>query len=335
MAQVIANETAAAAPTATPIKRYRTFLDNHIDLDYVTTHVVLPSKITKDACSNYSENTDTESVFITLLSAVLLNAEFGELVPNTCRSITLWKSYLSSIRGSHQKYDNSQEISQAIRNIQIGDVLPFYFKTSNMAFLISKPNSVLDDILLISWFQVAADAPTINSTHKLLANYPEYSFQVPFSEFAKSESFADKIVALVNDSTHSYKLSSSLAAGNVEWVTMTLMGPADPILNISEDIIPIQKSIKDEALSTDFRRSGLWATMKVALQLGLVEELGEVSGKLYKLIMIKLLCQIIKEHNQTSDMALMMELLTKLAGKIEKLKTRFMSVDTGLKFQEI
>lgn len=93
---------------------------------------------------------------------------------------------------------------------------------------------------------------------------------------------------------------------------------------VADDFPMISKKMRDEPTQF-FRRSGLWITMKVFLQLSLTITLGEERGKnIYKLIMLKCMTNICSDlseyanwHPNTIDTAV--EMIAKVARRVEKL----------------
>lgn len=96
------------------------------------------------------------------------------------------------------------------------------------------------------------------------------------------------------------------------------------------DFPKIIKKIRDDVIfkggDLPFRRSGLWMVMKVALRLNLETEFkGDAANFIYKIIQIRLasrMCEfLLRREYQTIDAELAMQMLAKVARKLDKLST--------------
>lgn len=174
-------------------------------------------------------------------------------------------------------------------------------------------------------------------------SFPNISVEVPFDNFVKSTSFAQQLVAL--DEYQYDKAMPKAKKGGIE-VSET-RDVADPmyvskwlltfLTDTNSDVVTgsyfpqIMKKIRDDVIfkggELPYRRSGLWMTMKVALQLNLEKEFGQDIGNcIYKIIQIHLaskMCEFwMRSEYRTIDTGLAVEMLAKLGRKLEKLTTK-------------
>lgn len=171
-------------------------------------------------------------------------------------------------------------------------------------------------------------------------DYPNRAISIQHSKLIKSQIFAEQISHL--NGTHCIQaderdkgearnyINAEVPCSKdvIEW----LFGAVSNRRSYVDRNLPIiSKKMRDEP-GLGFRRSGLWISLKVFLQLSLTIILGEKHGKhIYKLIMLRFMstmCSYLSEY-QKSNLSIdtANEMLGKIARRIDKL-TNFTDTDS-------
>lgn len=254
-----------------------------------------------------------------------------------------------------------KEISKQITSLRLGDMFGMYVREQNCGLFIhmasddeatlstfqaSLPNEVIygdkinGDIQVNATFMWCGEnVPYLQSFSMSQVDYPSRSIKVKLSTILKSEEFAKQLVDL-NHTPRERAMAKVQKVGrefdevrnarHPQYVSQWLMAAAS---NRSTEAIKecrvISKKMRDEIIKGDqklpFRRSGFYIAMKVILQLGLTIQLGEERGHfLYKLTMLKFMRP---SYNQVIDDDIAMQMLAKLARRMDKIENRAASAN--------
>lgn len=177
-------------------------------------------------------------------------------------------------------------------------------------------------------------------------SFPTISVSIPYNNFVKSIAFAEQLVLL--DENQYDKAMPKAKKGGVdvvetrdvadpmyisEWL-LTSLSNKDSKIVTGHNFPEIVKKVRDDVIykggDFPFRRSGLWMTMKVVLQLNLEKELRHDAGKcIFKMIIIHFaskMCEfLLSSEYRTIDTGLAMQMLAKLGRKLDKLSTKWES----------
>ena len=235
-----------------------------------------------------------------------------------------------------QKVENfeGKNISSLIRNLEDGQMMPFYLKEQNSCIMFKK---IKEDKTIFSAFQVSASNSTVmGSQSDLIGVFPKFSLFVSNLDVLNSISFANQIADL-GTTPSSFAYSNKTEMSKIEnrdvpepklvfeWLPTTLV-KSDSSEIIVDDDQKIVKKIRDDIIcdkdnDCPFRRSGMWMAIKVVLQLRLCELCGEIKGKIFYKMIISMvvceLCRISQDFQISSDLKL--QIIKKLARKLFKL----------------
>lgn len=172
---------------------------------------------------------------------------------------------------------------------------------------------------------------------RLQVDYPTRAVTLEFSNLIQSDVFIEQICKL-NETKHKPMTEKTnggdaLAKGladvsDPKYVTDWLIGAASNCNSRVNEFKGISKKMRDDP-GQGFRRSGLWITMKVILQLGLTVTFKSPSHAkhMYKLIMLKFMCKlcthftqysVVSKDNHSTDIAV--EIIAKIARRVDKLQ---------------
>ena len=176
----------------------------------------------------------------------------------------------------------------------------------------------------------------MSSLSDLLGVYPAFTFHVEHTNIVKSKCFAKQLVNLTTTPTST---ATSTKAGEIqtevrdvptptllfEWIPAMLVSN-QPNVNV-DSTKKVVKKILDDIVHygklEPFRRSGMWISIKVVLELKLCEIYGDIKGKIiYKLIVLVLVSELcLMSINETSSYSsdLRFQMIKKLGRRLYKL----------------
>lgn len=163
-------------------------------------------------------------------------------------------------------------------------------------------------------------------------DYPTRAIDVEMSKLIKSKDFAEQISHLhemnrnriIEGGKGEAPFQIDIDASTAKYVSQWLIGAAsNRESKVSTKFPSISKKMRDEP-GQGFRRSGLWVTIKVFLQLSLTIALGATNGKyMYKLVMLRFMstmCECFSEYSERNlNIDTAVEVIAKTARRIEKL----------------
>ena len=230
-------------------------------------------------------------------------------------------SSLDAVDEAYQKWSHLQSqssldptiLQHAIQKLQPGEFLALYIRKQNAGLIIeylansqreaataTNPVESSGNVISISTFPASLPSKTVvTSINGCLMEYPETSVLVEKSALLLSNEFSKQISALTADMCPLAMPKSR--KNNVEVVEERDVSSPVMISKLMSLALTnsksecnlgmkrITKKVRDEVVWNNarlpFRRSGLYMTMKVALQLWLVNKTGDALGKvIYKLI---------------------------------------------------
>lgn len=269
-------------------------------------HVFLPRKLP----GSQSKDLEThESFLLGHVSKVLTKSALAPLISKTTKQ--LFKTW-AGIQAD--RVPNEEDISSALGQLATGNMFGYYVRAQNAAFLISIESSAE---AIIATFPAALKADQIMSSVSVIGAYPEQAIRIPKSELLSSLPLARQIVTLTNH-TFLDTLPTSPKAGIAnaeirdvpdttyvsEWLTSTLCNSSS---KLDTTFPTICKKIRDEVIWDNsllpFRRSGMWTSIKVILQLSLLKskKLPENDCLLiYKMILAEVMRQMCEEGERLS-----------------------------------
>ncbi|CAL8124878.1 unnamed protein product [Orchesella dallaii] len=253
---------------------------------------------------------------------------------------------LESTRGMFEKWmqlqpqhvgDRSQftlKFQESVRNLKVGDTISIYIRKQNGTIMIRKMG---DEKMKIMTFRPSLTCDTVmSSVGSLVMDFPETTDVVLNAEILSSKMFASQLHEL---STEVFELSmpKSKKGGHdyaeyrevadpfllSDWIVGLLLPTSSE--NVSQ--IKVTKKIRDEAncktssSALPFRRSGMWMSVKVALQLQIMSVIGDyqLAKIIYKVVLLWALAKICDGHkNENMDESCQM--LAKIGRRVAKLE---------------
>lgn len=136
------------------------------------------------------------------------------------------------------------------------------------------------------------------------------------SDLIRSEVFAKQICHLneIKQTKGDSPTKNDADLSNPKYVTQWIIGAASDRNSRTTDFPIISKKMRDDP-GHGFRRSGLWITMKVLLQLGLINALNSAShGKyMYKLVILKFMSKMCNYLGDYSEAGLSVDTFDTIA----------------------
>lgn len=185
-------------------------------------------------------------------------------------------------------------------------------------------------------------------------SFPSISVSIPFDNFVKSMPFAEQLSRLdayqCEKAMHKAKKSGEevVEIRNVadpmyvsKWLLAFLSNKYSNVVT-GQDFPKVVKKVRDDVIfkggDLPFRRSGLWMAMKVALRLNLETEFERgTANTIYKIIQVRLtskMCEyLLSAQYQTIDAGLAMQMLSKVARKVDKFENRMEKSLDELEFE--
>ena len=239
-------------------------------------------------------------------------------------------------------------LQETIENLQRGEFLPLYISNQNAGLIIEylatsqtdgceNTDSGSENSISISTFPAALPSKTVlTSMNGCLLEYPEFSVLVERSDLLLSKEFSKQISNL-SEYTCPIAMQTSCKR-NIEFVE--IRDVANPLLisklmavsltnsksECNSNMKRIIKKVRDEVVckraGVPFRRSGLYMTMKIALQLWLVNKLGDSIGKIiYKLFLQNFQASFLDTcMAKDVELDVALEMIAKIARRLYKLK---------------
>ncbi|XP_035705453.1 uncharacterized protein LOC118434914 [Folsomia candida] len=210
----------------------------------------------------------------------------------------------------------AERISVSVRNIKDGDLIPFYLHCQNAGIILSSEKTdATTPVLVLSSFQTSCKSEFVMSQNgDLLVTFPEQSIRINKSEILHSQEFGTTLELLMT-TTFSIAQEKATKAGKkveetrdvvdpmfvTDWLTHLLCNENSETYH---DFPQIRKKIRDDVVlgnnvGVPFRRSGLWTTVKVVLQLSLIKELGlEYGIFVFKCVMLLAMTKALEHFHE-------------------------------------
>ena len=311
---------------------------NENEFDFLINNICFPCKLPDFTNEDEIRN---EVLLLNLITKIInfcSTLDFVNVTTTNYNEIKRMFGKWSVLQG--YEYLEGNEIHNSIKNLNENESTVFYLRAQNSCFIV---NRKLGESYIISAFQASASNRQVMSADSdLLALYPAFSFHVKNKDILLSQSFANQLEELATGEI-TYATSKKARVDNIEtrdvpestmvfeWVPAILVAHHSSVNADNEKTI--YKKIRDDIVHSNqllpFRRSGLWMSIKVVLQLRLYQLFGDIDGKvIYKVIMILVvnkLCQDSCNYNLSSDLELQM---------IKKLARRLYKLDLLLKYSK-
>ena len=302
---------------------------NSEEIIFLINHIFFPYKLPGSVKENEYEK---EPILLNIASSAVDIA--SEFVENNNESFNEIKRMMNDWTILQKNvFLDGQLLSKRITNLKKSQALPLYMRQQNACIILKCSQ---ENKLIFSAFQVSASNNQVMSNEAdLIGIYPKFSLFVSNEDILRSNSFANQLADLTQNTT---LFATSNKAGQklneirdvphptvvFDWLPIVLVGTDSSI--VVENDQKIMKKIRDDVVHENklypFRRSGMWMAIKVVLQLRLCELFGEVEGKItYKIIIIVVinsLCQKICE-DATVNCDLKLQMIKKLARRLYKL----------------
>ena len=295
------------------------------DIEFLINHVFLPYKLPA-----FMDEIDYEKepLFLKIISkAVDIVSNLGSLNESYNEIKRMMKEW--EIIQKNVNFEGNR-LSEKIKNLKTNQVLPLYLKEQN-ACIIFKYTP--DSRFIFSAFQVSASNNQVMSANTdLIGLFPKFSIFVHNEYILRSTVFANQLADLTRNKI-SFAISNKSGQTQYEmrdvpepklvfdWLPAVLVGVNSSI--IVENDQKVLKKIRDDIVFQKnklypFRRSGMWMSIKVVLQLRLCELFGEFEGKIiYKIVIAIVISNLCQDAVVDSDLKLQM--IKKLARRIYKL----------------
>jgi len=275
------------------------------ELQGIIPHVFLPRRLPS------SVQDDLEEIELNILRIIESTTEelnctlFPNTFPRTEKLFQKWVLVQQKLSSCF----TAAAISEDIQSLEAGEMLAMYVRAQNSGLLLSIPTIEEDSLkscnqtVIFSSFSAAAPMKSvISAPGDLTVLVPEASYIIPKSALLQSKDFLEQLGYLTQTQIY-MTLSQASKAGNrfsevrdvadpmfiTDWAMAVLSNEES---QICKAFPRIRKKVRDDVnwcqSSLPFRRSGLWLTAKVALQISLIRELGPEYGPVvYKALMIK------------------------------------------------
>jgi hypothetical protein len=211
---------------------------------------------------------------------------------------------LDEIKQMLTKWDHFQEetldetkINHAIRSASDSETLSIYMANQNACIMITKKYENRDYNANVSFFQPSFKGEEIISIESdLICRYPFISIDMPSVVILHSETFARQICDLANcenDDSHFHTRKANQEQVEVRevnnpnlvvnWLLPFLLANDGRVIG-PDHLTVVEKKMRDDvtykSTLVPFRRSGMWTSAKVVLQMRMHELYGN-NGKFY------------------------------------------------------
>ncbi|XP_037034763.1 uncharacterized protein LOC119073424 [Bradysia coprophila] len=296
--------------------------------------VFLPKKLPDhyDAMQAYHH----ESLMLALMADIIQDLS-NELPKSTHNLFQTW-SFLQC-----RQYLEVPETQNAIASLQSGEMIALYIREQNCGFCLYIPRDRnCGNKAIVSAFPASLENSIImSSENDPQMSFPAISLSIPFDNFVKSIPFAEQL-ALLDQYQFERAMPKAKKSGSdvteirdvadpmyvSKWLLAFLTNEDSNVVT-GHDFPRTVKKVRDDVIfkggDLPYRRSGLWMTMKVALRLNLETEFErDKANCIYKIIQIHLtskMCEYVLS-SRTIDASLAMEMVAKVARRLDKLATK-------------
>ncbi|CAL8134338.1 unnamed protein product [Orchesella dallaii] len=306
---------------------------NASSLQAILPHVFLPKKLPQEG----GKEDDVEATLLKSISYFTQKSFLGEnAIPRTRSTMHNWEKLQSQVHCS-------LSLDTELAHLRKGYSTVLYIQEQNCTAIFTK---VDEAHMRIMTFRASLPNEEIMSTAgSLQATFPETAEIVPISKLLLSPTFSRHVEVLTlkdcdlamptsRKGGQTFKETRQVSSPCI--ISEFLVGMLQPISqNEYNEVmkkhtsIKISKKIRDEInwenCNLPFRRSGLWMSAKVVLQLSLKEELGnEKDARLaYKIILLQMITHICNKFGiwkrMSHDRDIISQMLVKLARRAQKL----------------
>ncbi|CAL8123849.1 unnamed protein product [Orchesella dallaii] len=277
-----------------------------------------------------------EEWILSQVSNIIEEDSISQKLLNLSKMLGVWKSLQPKSMSDQDRF--IQRFRYEVEHMEIGDSIPVYVRQQNSTILISK---LPENWIQVETFRPSLVSQTIMSTIGAIeVNFPETSNVIHNKDLLSSEVFAKQLHELSVDKFEISMQTTNKAQQNFLehrevcepfLVTDWILGLLVPASHHTTEKLKVVKKLRDEvnckqsAYAIPFRRSGMWTSMKVVIQLKLLQLLGnENNAKLiYKLILLRVLAEVCGQYSENStgiDVDLASQMLAKLGRRLKKVQ---------------
>ncbi|CAL8134250.1 unnamed protein product [Orchesella dallaii] len=296
-------------------------------------HILLPKNLPQ---KGVIENDDVETSLLKSINYFTKYAFSVEnwIIPKTIWTMHKWEKLQSQVRTTFSLHS---ELSQ----LKDGDSTVLHIREQNCTIIFTKVDEA--HMRAMTFRGSLPNEEIMSTAGSLKATYPETAEIVPISKLLLSTTFSRHVQSLTLEACelampksrkggHTFPEVRELS--NPFLISEFIIGMLQPISEkeYTETMkkctsIKISKKIRDEVNWKNsyipFRRSGLWMSAKVVLQLSLQEDLGndDDARLAYKIILLQMLNKIFKKFvaQEPYNRDIISQMLVKLARRSKKL----------------
>lgn len=297
------------------------------NIHFLINNIVFPVQLPQQA-----SKTENDGILLPLVGQVIeyllgfgMLDSMREKLNEIKQFIDTW-SYLQSETDLSKK-----EIHKAINKLTNGQVIALYLEKQNATLIIH-----MEDKPIIAAFQCSAkNIDVMSNNGELIGTYPQRAIRINDTKTIKSQTFACIIEELAN--TPIDEAAAKTKKREIEHTEVRDVVNPDyvfdwllPALGADSAIVEdkyqsvVCKKIRDNVSYNNtlipFRRSPLWMSIKVCLQVRLFQLFGHENGLiLYKAIVLKIIDDICV-HSTRQSIDIKTQIVKKVALRIEKLE---------------
>ncbi|CAL8134230.1 unnamed protein product [Orchesella dallaii] len=313
-------------------------------------HLIFPRKLPQKEESNRSQ------IEIALLknfvNFIQLSDQASKLGSQTLKTTFInWTKLQSHL-------DDDMTLNRILIQLQEGETATIYVEKQNCTILFTKLNQT--KMRIITFRASLSNEQIMSTIGSLKVTYPETVDIVPISKILLSPTFSRHVhnlslqpcpIAMPKGTKAGTEFVADRQLSHPFVVTEFLVGMLQPESQILYDdslkrhtTIQFIKKVRDEVNcdrgGLPFRRSGLWMSLKVVLQLSLQEEIENQHDALlaYKTILLGFITSISEKYFKTKSNSnnwdVLSQILVKLSRRAQKLSQIETSNDEGLEMSK-
>lgn len=234
-------------------------------------------------------------------------------------------------------------LQSIIEKLDPGDFLSIYFHAQNAAILIEVDQSPPNQTLISAW-QVALPTETITSSlESHVSCFPVPTFRLLDRSQLLSQTQCELLIDFMTDTIEYAKVIKSSDTFNelrevpiAHYICQWWISQFQNIEKVKPSI-KFQKKHRDQirwkSSKLPFRRSGLWATIKVVFQTILTKTFGTIGTVVYKLLITYFLTYVIHQRQISPESRLSTDILVhclrKLGRRLNKIEGLLSSTDSS------
>ncbi|UJR11323.1 hypothetical protein I4U23_015504 [Adineta vaga] len=281
----------------------------------ILNHLFLPINLPTSEDKDYLTQNQHENEYKLLEYIIKFFKSFDEkcilpIFPKLINCIQRWSVI------QNPKNCTPSNLQLSIQQLQSCEFLPLYFHAQNAAILIEIDHDTTEQPLISSW-QVLLPTDTITSSiESHLSCFPVTTYRLCDRTLLTSSIQCELLVEFMMNTIECSKSRKGVSRFDevrdvpiahyvCQWWISQLQG--EKMKNNSDLTYQFQKKHRDHIRWKDaqqpFRRSGLWMTIKVILQLILTKDLGINGRIIYKSLIALFLTDFVSTQNLSTDLS--------------------------------